>query len=111
MIRRLRDEDDDGAAADGKAIKLPRRRKPDPLMPELELREIHKGTRPGTKFVRLERKATPLRRTGESTLEATREAERSRSRLGRVWQDIRAVAVGAPLATANVVHERLSKVK
>jgi amino acid transporter len=80
-------------------------------MPELELREVHKGTRPGTKFVRLERRPSTLKRTGDSTLEATREAERARTKLGRLWQDIRAVAVGAPLATANVVHERLSKVK
>jgi amino acid transporter len=80
-------------------------------MPELELREIHKGTRPGTKFVRLERKPTVFRKTGESTLEATREADRARTAFGRFWQDIRAIAVGAPLATANVVHERLSKVK
>lgn len=80
-------------------------------MPELELREIHQGTRPGTKFVRLERKPTTLKRVGESTLEATREADKPRSSLGRAWQIMRRVVVGAPLATANVVHERLSKVQ
>jgi amino acid transporter len=98
-------------ADDTRTIRLPRRRKPDPLMPDLEVREVHKGSRPGTKFVRIVRAEHPLRRTGETTLQATREAERPRTIAGRLARLARRVFIGAPLTTQQVIHERLTKVK
>jgi amino acid transporter len=104
-------EGSEHASGDGQTIRLPRRRKPEPLLPEMQLRELRPGSRPGTKFVRLERRRPTLKRKGETVLEATAEAERARSALGRTWQTCRAIVLGVPLATAQVVHERLNKKK
>ncbi|HEX5939128.1 MAG TPA: APC family permease, partial [Dehalococcoidia bacterium] len=82
-----------------------------PLMPELEAREVVKGATTGARFVRVQRRSSTLLRTGESTLEATREADVARSMPGRWFQLLRKIVIGAPLATAALAHQRLSKVK
>jgi amino acid transporter len=80
-------------------------------MPELEAREIVKGATTGARFVRVQRRPSALVRTGDSTLEATSEAHVARSTPGRWYQALRKLVIGAPLASAAMVHQRLSKVK
>ena len=81
------------------------------LAPDLELREIRKGTRPGTRYVRL----APRRQRAFERLEggyrATEVATRPRSAAERALQGVRRVVLGAPLATAQLIDERLTKVK
>jgi amino acid transporter len=48
---------------------------------------------------------------GEAEFEATQVALRPTTRLGRLAAAIRHTLIGAPLATSEAVHERLSKVK
>jgi amino acid transporter len=69
-------------------------------------------SRPGTPTFRRTRPGEQkLRRVGEDEYEATPLATRPETRLGRLWQKARAVLIGAPLASAQLSHERLSKVK
>jgi amino acid transporter len=81
------------------------------LTPDLELREVRKGSKPGSRYVRLTpRSKQPFRRIGES-YQATDLATRPRSALEAAWRAMKRVVVGAPLATSQLVGERLSKVK
>jgi len=91
--------------------RVPRRR--EPLIPGLELRETRKGQKPGSRYVRLvPRSEQPFRRLGGlDLLQATEAAIRPRSALEAVWRQFKRLLVGTPLATAQLVHERLSKVK
>jgi amino acid transporter len=83
-----------------------------PLTPDLELREIRRGTKPGSRYVRLTpRKEQPFRRVGEGEFQATEVAIRPRSGVERLWRDFKRVVVGTPLATSQLIQERLSKVK
>jgi amino acid transporter len=70
-----------------------------------------KGSRSGEQYVRIHRTATGLRRRGTGRLEATREATRPKGGLARFLADAKEVLLGQPLATAQLAHERLSKVK
>ena len=82
-----------------------------PLTPDLEVREIRRGTKPGSRYVRMTpRSRQPFRRT-EGGYRATEEALRPRSAIERVWRGFKRVVVGAPLATSQLLEERLSKVK
>src|ERR1700693_4292351 len=57
-----------------------------PLIPDLELREIRRGTKPGSRYVRLTpRKELPFRRVGEGEFQATKVAIRPRSGAERLW--------------------------
>ena len=91
--------------------RVPRRR--EPLIPDLELHEIHKGQKPGSRYVRLvprtERPFQPLGRP--DVLLATEVAIRPRSPLEAVWRQFKRRLVGAPLASARLAQERLSKAK
>jgi hypothetical protein len=69
-----------------------------------------KGSRSGEQYVRIHRTATGLRRRGTGRLEATREATRPKGGLARFLADAKEVLLGQPLATAQLAHERLSKV-
>jgi len=91
--------------------RVPRRR--DPLLPDLELHEVHKGQKPGSRYVRLvPRSKQPFRSLGRpDLLEATEAAIRPRSALEAGWRQFKRVLVGAPLATAQLSYERLTKVK
>lgn len=79
---------------------------------DVELHEVHRGTKPGTRYYRL----TPvreqkLRRLAPNRLEATAAVLRPSGLTGRIWQLIKRVLVGIPLATSQLTHERLTKVK
>ena len=86
-----------------------------PIMrPDLDLREVHRGSRPGDTYVRVyttEARARPFRRRAGGVLEATEAAIAPRSGLGRAMAGVRRILVGAPLPTAGAAHERLTKVK
>ena len=91
--------------------RVPRRR--EPLIPDLELREVRKGDKPGSRYVRLApRDAQPFRRLGRpDLLQATEVAIRPRSALEAAWRQFKRLLVGTPLASGRLVHERLTKVK
>ena len=91
--------------------RVPRRR--DPLIPDLELHEIHKGQKPGSRYVRLApRSQQPFRRLGRPDfLLATEAAIRPRTPLQAVWRQVKRLLVGTPLESARLLQERLTKVK
>jgi len=88
-------------------------RRGEPLIPDLELHEIRKGQKPGSRYVRLApRSEQPFRRLGRpDLLEAMEAAIRPRSALEAVWRQFKRLLVGAPLASTRLAQERLSKVK
>jgi amino acid transporter len=103
---------------DGAAHRVPRPRRgtPDdglPLRtePQLERKEFVTGRQSGNTYVRVHRDTSGLRRLGARHLEATVETLRPRTGLGRVLSNLKAMLVGQPLATGQLAHERLSKVK
>ncbi len=83
-----------------------------PLTPDLELREIRRGAKPGSRFVRLTpKRELPFRRVGEGEFQATEVAIRPRSGLERFWRGFKRVAVGTPLASSAVGEQKISKFK
>ena len=87
-------------AADGSAI------------PTVHIREVRQGKKPGERYVRVHRPFhETFREAGPDTLVARQRAYAPRSKLGRSWQGIRRFLIGVPLATSQLAHERLSKVK
>jgi amino acid transporter len=97
-------------AARGDAAQAPSERVA--LTPDLELREVRKGTKPGSRYVRLTpRRQQPFRRVGEREYRATDVALRPRSPAEAAWRGFKRVVVGAPLATSQLLEERLSKLK
>jgi amino acid transporter len=88
-------------------------RRSEPLIPDLELHEVRKGLKPGSRYVRVvPRSEQPFRSLGRpDLLEATEAAIRPRTALEAVWRQFKRLLVGTPLATRQLVHERLSKLK
>ncbi len=83
-----------------------------PLTPDLELREIRKGAKPGSRYVRL----TPKRERAFEAIEpgelrATEVALRPRTQAEAVWLGFKRVVVGAPLSSARLIEQRLGKLK
>ncbi|MEX0786007.1 MAG: APC family permease [Dehalococcoidia bacterium] len=92
--------------------RLAAQERPEPLTPDLELREIRQGTKPGSRYVRLTRRRDrPFERLEEGEYRATEAAIRPRSPAERVWRGFKRVVVGTPLATSQLLEERLSKLK
>src|SRR4030088_192581 len=80
--------------------------------PDVELYEEDKDTGGGTGVVRVARSGdATLERQQQGYLRATVRAERPPEGMGRVLADLRTVLLGAPLASARMSHERLSKFK
>jgi amino acid transporter len=80
--------------------------------PDVELYEEDEDTGGGTGVVRVARsEAAGLERRKQGYLRATVRAERPKEGLGRVVADVRSALLGAPLASARMSHERLTKVK
>ena len=90
--------------------RVPRKR---PLLaPDLEIGETLHGTKPGSLRVRRKpSKERLFRQLGEAEYRAEAAAIRPRTASERVWRGIKRVVVGAPLATGQLVEERLSKLK
>ena len=78
--------------------------------PALDFEQVVQGRRAGERYVRIPRSAGGLRRR-EGHLEVTRRALEPHSRSGRLLAAIQHFLVGAPLASAELAHERLTKVK
>ena len=107
---------DDGTPEDGAtgrsedAAGTPAR--PAPLTPDLEIRETRKGSKPGSRYVRVTpRSRRSFERIGEGEYQATAVAMRPRGRTEAAWQRFKRVVVGPPLATYQLIDERLSKLK
>src|SRR5437870_6283477 len=82
--------------------------------PGIELHQRVQGSRPGTssEIIRRTRpRDQKLRSIGEGEFEATRNVLRPATRLGRGWAAIRALLIGEPLASSELSHERLGKLK
>lgn len=83
-----------------------------PLTPDLEVREVKRGTKPGSRYVRVQRRSQrPFERTETGEYRATAVAIRPRSRMEAGWRMFKRIVVGAPLASSQLAGERLSKLK
>jgi len=82
-----------------------------PLTPELELQEVQ-GSKPGSRYVRVTRRSQRrFQRIEEGEYRATDVALKPRSRAEGAWRGFKRVVVGTPLATSQLLEERLSKFK
>jgi amino acid transporter len=82
------------------------------LRPDLELREITTGSRPGSKYVRTMRvESSAFNPVGPGVLRVTDAARRPRGGLSRLIGATRRRFIGSPLETAQLAHERLTKIK
>lgn len=79
-----------------------------PLEPELN--PTFRGSKPGSRFVRITRNPK-LRRVRAGEYEATREVLEADTKLGRIWGKTRSFLIGKPLASSELSHERLTKTK
>jgi amino acid transporter len=83
-----------------------------PLTPDLELREIRQGAKPGSRYVRLAPKSQrPFEAIDTGELRATAVAMRPRTQAEAVWRGFKRIVVGAPLSSARLMEERLPKIK
>jgi amino acid transporter len=81
--------------------------RPEPI---LEYEEVVQGRRAGERYVRIPRSGGGLRRR-EGHLEVTRRSLEPQSPSGRAFAALKHFIVGQPLASAQLAHERLTKVK
>lgn len=90
--------------------RVPRRQ--EPLRPDLQLYEVRRGTKPGSRYVRITPSSQqPLKRMAPAYLQATAVLLRPRTLPGQIWSGLRRVLIGSPLATSQAIHERLDKVR
>jgi amino acid transporter len=98
--------------ADGEVQPPPDRApKQPPLTPDLEVREIRRGTKPGSRYVRMTPRSRQAFRRTEAGYRATEEAIRPRTAVERVWRGFKRVVVGAPLATSELEEQKIPKTK
>jgi len=77
---------------------------------EPEMHETVRGSKPGSRFLRLTRSGEQkLRRVGEGEFEATRAASRPQTGMGRFMASVRRVVIGEAIASSQASHQRLSK--
>src|SRR6185312_15896696 len=70
------------------------------------------GSRPGSKYVRVLRvQRGGFRRVGPGVLQATGVSTAPRGGFNRFMAGLRRRAIGQPLATSELAHERLTKIK
>jgi len=90
--------------------RVPRRQ--EPLRPDLQLSEIRRGLKPGSRYVRITPSSQQtLKRMAPAHLQATAVLLRPRNLADALWTGIRRVLVGSPLASSQAIHERLDKVR
>ncbi len=74
--------------------------------------EVRKGSFPGNERVRVVLPSQrAFRRVGTGRLEATEVTQAPRKGMGRVASNVKRVLIGAPIASAQAEHERLTKFK
>ncbi|MGB8645649.1 MAG: APC family permease [Anaerolineae bacterium] len=86
--------------------------RPPELNPELTFRERKQGVRPGDVYVRRHEPYNRLfKRVGPGHFVATPETNRPESGVQKAYHAFKSVLIGNPLASAQEVHERLTKWK
>ncbi len=82
------------------------------LNPELTIREVKHGIRPGDVYVRTHQPYNRLfRRVGPGHFEATPEVDHPEAGWEQLYRRIKYSLIGTPLASAQEAHERLTKWK
>jgi amino acid transporter len=90
--------------------RVPRRR--EPLRPDLQLYEVRRGLKPGSRYLRITPSSQQkLRRIEAAHLQATAVLLRPQTLAEALWTRIRRIFVGSPLASSQAIHERLDKVR
>jgi len=80
------------------------------VAPDLDV--VQERGRPGSRYVRVySSKRTGFEKVGPGWIQATRRAIAPTTEFGRVRQRVREFLIGQPLATRQLAHERLTKVK
>jgi amino acid transporter len=93
-------------------VRLQRRRDngSEQAVAEPEQFETVRGSKPGSRFLRLTRKGEQkLVRVGEGEFEATRVGSAPATGFGRLSAGVRSIVLGKALASSELGHERLSK--
>jgi amino acid transporter len=118
----------DSARPDSQRVRVPRQGAPppdalraDPPRPDpqeqrprgidLNYHEVVQGHRAGGQYVRIPRTVGGFRRRSAGTIEATSEATRPTTPFGLIIAGVKRTVIGEALATRELAHERLSKVK
>ena len=90
--------------------RVPRRR--EPMRPDLQLYEVRRGLKPGSRYLRITPSSQQtLRRMAPAHLQATDVLLRPQNLADALWTGIRRILVGSPLTTSQAIHERLDKVR
>jgi len=97
----------------GERIVIPRQERGEKRRAELEieLREVRRGIKPGDTYLRVVPSQRRFTKVAPGYIEATRLASRPPAGFDRVLSVVKGVLLGSPFASAQLVHERLSKVK
>jgi amino acid transporter len=78
----------------------------------LERREMRTGQKPGEKYVRIVRPHhREFRRAPQGHIVATEHVLEPRGAVGKLWARLKRLVIGAPLSTAESIHERIPKLK
>ncbi len=87
-------------------------REPEPRLPDVRLSDPVQGRTPSSLRRPIIRPSQrKLRQTGEEQYELTRVGSEPVTRFGRLWADVRHWALGETLASSQLRHERLTKLK
>jgi len=90
--------------------RVPRRQAP--LRPDLQLYEVRRGVKPGSRYVRITPSTQqPLKKMAPAYLQATSVLLRPRTLPGQLFTGMKRLLVGSPLASSQAIHERLDKVR
>ncbi|MBM2826679.1 MAG: hypothetical protein HW403_743 [Dehalococcoidia bacterium] len=81
-----------------------------PSHPDLEWRQVVKGTHPGDRYVRMA-SYHGLRRVDRGYLVAEKGTGESTQGVGGAFQKLKRLLVGTPIPTSREIYERLTKVK
>ena len=81
-------------------------------IPTIHVREVRQGHMPGERYVRIHRPFhDTFREAGPDTLVAREETFEPRGKVGRLSSRVRRALIGAPLASSELIHERIPKTK
>jgi amino acid transporter len=90
--------------------RVPRRQAP--LRPDLQLYEVRRGVKPGSRYVRITPSTQqPLKKMAPAYLQATSVLLRPRTLPGQLFTGMKRLLVGSPLTSSQAIHERLDKVR
>ncbi|MEO8286555.1 MAG: APC family permease [Chloroflexota bacterium] len=78
---------------------------------DLRQQEIIQGAHPGDRFIRQTREVGPFKRKGSGVLAASISANLPRTALGRRFERVKRLMIGAPISSELSMHERLTKTK